>query len=63
MDSNNVIARKGEVNIRQGHAFLTGHTFEHVLATADAFGFLTSIDLNRNDYQIGWNTGQFSAEQ
>ena len=63
MDPNNVMARKGEVNIEQGHAFLIGHSFEHVLATADAFGFFVSIDMYGNDYQIGRNTGQFTAGQ
>lgn len=48
-----------KVNIEQGHAILAGHTFEHELATADALGIFGSIDMNRNDYQSGWDTDQF----
>ncbi|MFD0979327.1 xylose isomerase [Tropicimonas aquimaris] len=52
---------EGEVkmNIEQGHAILAGHSFEHELAMAAAFGILGSIDMNRNDYQSGWDTDQF----
>ena len=48
-----------KVNIEQGHAILAGHTFEHELATANALGIFGSIDMNRNDYQSGWDTDQF----
>ena len=48
-----------KVNIEQGHAILAGHTFEHELALAGALGILGSIDMNRNDYQSGWDTDQF----
>lgn len=47
------------VNIEQGHAILAGHTFEHELALANALGIFGSIDMNRNDYQSGWDTDQF----
>ncbi len=52
---------EGEVamNIEQGHAILAGHSFEHELAMAAAFGILGSIDMNKNDYQSGWDTDQF----
>ena len=48
-----------KVNIEQGHAILAGHTFEHELALAGSLGILGSIDMNRNDYQSGWDTDQF----
>ncbi len=48
-----------KVNIEQGHAILAGHTFEHEIATAQALGIFGSIDMNRNDYQSGWDTDQF----
>ncbi|MDB5555042.1 MAG: xylose isomerase, partial [Rhizobium sp.] len=48
-----------KLNIEQGHAILAGHTFEHELALANAHGILGSIDMNRNDYQSGWDTDQF----
>ena len=48
-----------KMNIEQGHAILAGHTFEHELALATALGIFGSIDMNRNDYQSGWDTDQF----
>ena len=48
-----------KVNIEQGHAILAGHSFEHELAMAAALGIFGSIDMNRNDYQSGWDTDQF----
>ncbi|SFD66947.1 xylose isomerase [Sulfitobacter brevis] len=48
-----------QVNIEQGHAILAGHSFEHELALAASLGILGSIDMNRNDYQSGWDTDQF----
>jgi xylose isomerase len=48
-----------KLNIEQGHAILAGHSFEHELALATAEGMLGSIDMNRNDYQSGWDTDQF----
>ncbi len=48
-----------KVNIEQGHAILAGHTFEHELALASSLGIFGSIDMNRNDYQSGWDTDQF----
>ena len=47
------------VNIEQGHAILAGHTFEHEIALAQSLGIFGSIDMNRNDYQSGWDTDQF----
>jgi len=48
-----------KVNIEQGHSILAGHSFEHELALATALGIFGSIDMNRNDYQSGWDTDQF----
>lgn len=48
-----------KVNLEQGHAILAGHSFEHELALASALGIFGSIDMNRNDYQSGWDTDQF----
>lgn len=38
---------------------MAGHTFEHEIALANALGIFGSIDMNRNDYQSGWDTDQF----
>jgi len=48
-----------KLNLEQGHAILAGHTFEHEIAVATSEGMLGSIDMNRNDYQSGWDTDQF----
>ena len=47
------------LNLEANHASLAGHSFHHEVATpiaVDAFG---SIDVNRGDYQNGWDTDQF----
>ena len=49
-----------KVNIEQNHAILAGHTFEHEIALASALGIFGSIDINRGDYQSGWDTDQFA---
>ncbi|MFT4148858.1 MAG: xylose isomerase [Paracoccaceae bacterium] len=48
-----------KTNVEQGHAILAGHSFEHEIALASALGIFGSIDMNRNDYQSGWDTDQF----
>jgi xylose isomerase len=48
-----------KMNLEQGHAILAGHSFEHEIATSAALGIFGSIDMNRNDYQSGWDTDQF----
>jgi xylose isomerase len=53
------LEKEVKVNIEQGHAILAGHSFEHELALAASLGILGSIDMNRNDYQSGWDTDQF----
>lgn len=47
------------VNIEGNHATLSGHSFEHEIALAVALGIFGSIDMNRGDYQSGWDTDQF----
>ncbi|MCZ4257024.1 xylose isomerase [Sulfitobacter sp. G21635-S1] len=48
-----------QLNVEQGHAILAGHSFEHELAMARTLGIFGSIDMNRNDYQCGWDTDHF----
>jgi xylose isomerase len=48
-----------KVNIEQNHALLAGHTFEHEIALAQALGIFGSLDMNRGDEQLGWDTDQF----
>ncbi|HEX7068827.1 MAG TPA: xylose isomerase, partial [Candidatus Limnocylindria bacterium] len=47
------------VNIEVNHATLAGHSFHHEVATALAIGLFGSVDVNRGDYQNGWDTDQF----
>ncbi len=51
-----------KLNVEANHATLAGHTFEHELATAAAVGKLGSIDINRGDPQLGWDTDQFPTD-
>jgi xylose isomerase len=48
-----------KVNIEANHATLSGHSFEHEIATALDLGIFGSIDMNRGDMQCGWDTDQF----
>jgi xylose isomerase len=48
-----------KVNLEANHATLAGHSFEHEIALAIALGIFGSIDMNRGDYQSGWDTDQF----
>ncbi|MFP5392494.1 MAG: xylose isomerase [Gammaproteobacteria bacterium] len=48
-----------KVNIEANHATLSGHTFEHEIATAATLGIFGSLDINRGDPQLGWDTDQF----
>ena len=50
------------VNLEANHATLAGHTFEHEIATAGALGILGSLDINRGDALLGWDTDQFPNE-
>lgn len=53
------LADEVKVNIEANHATLSGHSFEHEIATAAAYGIFGSIDANRGDPQNGWDTDQF----
>jgi len=48
-----------KLNIETNHAELAGHTVEHDLQVAAGVGMLGSIDANRGDQLIGWDTDQF----
>jgi xylose isomerase len=48
-----------KLNIETNHATLAGHTMFHELTVAASAGALGSIDANRGDELIGWDTDQF----
>jgi xylose isomerase len=47
------------LNLEANHATLAGHSFHHEVASALALGAFGSVDVNRGDYQNGWDTDQF----
>ncbi len=50
------------LNIEANHATLAGHTFDHELTVAASAGKLGSIDVNRGDMLLGWDTDQFPTD-
>ena len=51
-----------KLNIEANHATLAGHSYEHDLTVAASEGMLGSIDANRGDYLLGWDTDQFPTD-
>ncbi|MEI6945479.1 xylose isomerase, partial [Escherichia coli] len=47
------------LNIEANHATLAGHSFHHDIATAIGLGLFGSVDANRGDAQLVWDTDQF----
>lgn len=48
-----------KLNIEANHATLAGHSFQHELMYCAANGILGSVDANRGDELLGWDTDQF----
>ncbi|HMP74936.1 MAG TPA: xylose isomerase [Kiritimatiellia bacterium] len=48
-----------QLNIEANHATLATHSFEHDLRVASDAGMLGSLDINRGDQTVGWDTDQF----
>lgn len=53
------LEKEVKVNLEANHALLAGHSFEHEIATAAMLGVLGSLDVNRGDPLLGWDTDQF----
>ncbi len=51
-----------KLNIESNHATLAAHTWEHDLMVASIAGRLGSIDINRGDLNLGWDTDQFPTD-
>jgi xylose isomerase len=49
-------------NVETNHATLAKHTMGHELAYAAANGVLGSVDANRGDPLLGWDTDQFPTD-
>lgn len=54
--------RDFKLNIETNHATLAGHTMFHEMQYASQYGFLGSIDANRGDLLLGWDTDQFPTD-
>ena len=50
------------LNLEANHATLATHSFEHEIMTASAAGKLGSLDVNRGDQTVGWDTDQFPTD-
>jgi len=53
------LEKEYKVNIEANHAILSGHSFQHEVLFALTHGVFGSIDMNRGDYLLGWDTDQF----
>ena len=53
------LAGEIKLNIEVNHATLAGHSFQHELAFALANDLFGSVDINRGDPLLGWDTDQF----
>lgn len=54
--------RDFKFNVETNHATLAKHTMMHELMYASAHGMLGSIDANRGDPLLGWDTDQFPTD-
>ena len=55
------LEKEYKVNIEANHATLAGHSFAEEVAYACAHNIFGSIDANRGDPQLGWDTDQFPS--
>ncbi|MBV9123437.1 MAG: xylose isomerase, partial [Planctomycetes bacterium] len=51
-----------KLNVETNHATLAGHTMMHELTYASMNGLLGSMDANRGDLLLGWDTDQFPTD-
>jgi xylose isomerase len=53
------LEKEFKFNIETNHATLAGHSMAHEITYASSYGMLGSIDANRGDELLGWDTDQF----
>ncbi|KQT65953.1 MULTISPECIES: xylose isomerase [unclassified Aureimonas] len=51
-----------KLNLEQNHAILAGHSFDHEVKLAYACDLFGSLDINRGDDLLGWDTDQFAMD-
>ena len=56
------LEKEFKFNVETNHATLAKHTMMHELMYASAYGMLGSVDANRGDPLVGWDTDQFPAD-
>lgn len=56
------LEKEFKVNIEANHATLASHGFAHEIAYACANDIFGSVDANRGDPQLGWDTDQFPID-
>ncbi|MFV2069068.1 MAG: xylose isomerase [Pirellulales bacterium] len=58
----NDLIEQVKLNLETNHATLAGHTMQHEIEYAGSQGLLGSIDANRGDLLLGWDTDQFPTD-
>jgi xylose isomerase len=53
------LEKEFKLNLEANHAILAGHSFHHELEYSRVSGLLGSVDINRGDPLLGWDTDQF----
>jgi xylose isomerase len=56
------LTRDFKLNLETNHATLAGHTMLHEMIVASSAGLLGSVDANRGDLLLGWDTDQFPTD-
>jgi xylose isomerase len=56
------LTRDFKLNLETNHATLAGHSMLHELIAASSAGLLGSVDANRGDLLLGWDTDQFPTD-
>ncbi|XP_028282127.1 xylose isomerase-like isoform X2 [Parambassis ranga] len=56
------LERDFKLNIEPNHTTLAGHSYEHDIVVASAFGMLGSVDSNTGSPDLGWDTDQFPMD-
>ncbi len=56
------LEKEFQFNVETNHATLAKHTMVHELMYASIHGMLGSIDANRGDLLLGWDTDQFPTD-
>ncbi len=51
-----------KLNLETNHATLAGHSMVHDMIAASSAGLLGSVDANRGDLLLGWDTDQFPTD-